>query len=86
MLIQTNIGFADAVLWPKILGNNLGILTQILTIMDYYFFFFIFLYKYLDLLTAELVFKLSIPQRYVHNVEKNWENFVFIRVKNFANF
>ena len=39
MLIQISIGFVDAVLPPKILDNRLGILTQILKAMVYYFFF-----------------------------------------------
>ena len=36
--IQIYIGFVDAVLRPKILGNRLGILRQILIAMDYLFF------------------------------------------------
>ena len=42
-------------------------------------------YKQPDLLTAELFFKLCIPQRYVHNLERYWKNSVCISVKNFAN-
>ena len=45
-----------------------------------------------NLLTAELFFKLCIPQsknilvqRYVQNLERNWKNFVCIGVKNIAN-
>ena len=37
--IQIFIGFVDAILRSKILGNRLGILTQILIAMDYFFFF-----------------------------------------------
>ena len=38
---QICIDFVDIVLQPKILGNRLVILTQILIAMDYYFFFYI---------------------------------------------
>ena len=48
-------------------------------------YFWFIPYKKLDLLTAELFFKLPIPQRYVHNLERYWKNFVCISVKNFAN-
>ena len=41
-------------------------------------------YKKLDQLTAELLFKLCIPQGYVNNLERNWKNSVCIGVKNFA--
>ena len=37
--IQIFIGFVDAILRSKILGNRLGILTQILIAMDYFFLF-----------------------------------------------
>ena len=36
--IQIFIGFADAILRSKILDNRLGILTQILITMDYFFY------------------------------------------------
>ena len=39
--IQIFIGFADAILRSKILDNRLGILTQILIIMDYFFYLYI---------------------------------------------
>ena len=35
--------------------------------------------------TTEWFFKLYIPQKYVHNLERNWKNFVCIVVKNFVN-
>ena len=38
-----------------------------------------------DLLTAELFFKLCIPQRYVHNLKPNWKDSVCIGVKNLTN-
>ena len=31
------IGFVDVVLWPKILGNRLGLLTSVLIAMDHFF-------------------------------------------------
>ena len=34
------IGLADTILWPKILASKLGILTQILIAMDFYFFLY----------------------------------------------
>ena len=37
--IWKNIDFVDAVLWPKILDNKLGILMLVLIAMDYCFFF-----------------------------------------------
>ena len=39
--IQTFIGFVDAILRSKILGNKLGILMQILIVMDYFFYLYI---------------------------------------------
>ena len=36
----TTIGFVDAVLRSKMLGNRLGVLTQILIAMDYFFFLY----------------------------------------------
>ena len=39
--IQIFIGFADAILRSKILDNRLGILTQILITMDYFFYLYI---------------------------------------------
>ena len=42
MPIQICIGLVDAVLPPNILGNRLGILTQILISMNYYIFFLYF--------------------------------------------
>ena len=39
--IQIFIGFADAILRSKILDNRLGILTQILIAMDYFFYLYI---------------------------------------------
>ena len=39
--IKTFIGFADAILQSKILDNRLGILTQILITMDYFFYLYI---------------------------------------------
>ena len=33
------------ILRPRILDNRLGILTKILTVMDYYFFFFLYFRK-----------------------------------------
>ena len=39
--IQMYIGLVDAVLGPKILGNRLDTLSQILIAMDYYFLFYI---------------------------------------------
>ena len=39
--IQIFIGFADAILQSKILDNRLGILTQILITMDYFFYLYI---------------------------------------------
>ena len=99
------IGLVDAVLLPKIFGNRLDILTQILMANRFYIYIFqrstfnlekkqkhwirkIFdstPYKKPDLLTAELFFRLIISQRYVHNLETNWKNFLCIGVKNFAN-
>ena len=38
-----------------------------------------------DLLTAELFFKLCIPQSYVHELERYWKNSDSISAKNFAN-
>ena len=40
--IQICRGLADVVLRPEILGNILGLLTQILIVMSYYFFFIYF--------------------------------------------
>ena len=39
--IQIFIGFVDSILRSKILGNRLGILTQILIVMDYFFYLYI---------------------------------------------
>ena len=39
--MQIFIGFADAILRSKILHNRLGILTQILITMDYFFYLYI---------------------------------------------
>ena len=39
--IQIFIGFVNAILRSKILGNRLGILTQILIAMDYFFYLYI---------------------------------------------
>ena len=39
--IKIFIGFADAILRSKILDNRLGILTQILIAMDYFFYLYI---------------------------------------------
>ena len=39
--IQIFIGFVNAILRSKILGNRLGILTQILIVMDYFFCLYI---------------------------------------------
>ena len=171
MPLQIFIGFVDAILLSKTLGNRLGILTQILIAIIYFFYlyisdkylqfrkkgiliwainfiiksimkeikilvkhlfsFFIIVfsmkllvilvkrlfsfsiiefsmkllvilfirkektfvwgyfwftpYKQPDLLTAELFFKLCIPQRHVHNLEKYWRKSVFNSVKNFVN-
>ena len=41
MLIQIFIGFVDAIPRSKILGNRLGILTQMLIAMDYFFYLYI---------------------------------------------
>ena len=35
------IGFADAILRSKILGNRLGVLTWVLIVMDYFFYVYI---------------------------------------------
>ena len=40
-LIQTFIGFVDAIPRSKIPGNRLGILTQMLIAMDYFFYLYI---------------------------------------------
>ena len=39
--MQLSIGFVDAILRSKIFGNRLGILTQILMVMDYLFYLYI---------------------------------------------
>ena len=39
--IQIFIGFADAILRSKILENRLGVLTQILITMDYFFYLYV---------------------------------------------
>ena len=41
MLIQIFIGFVDAIPRSKALGNRLGILTQMLIAMDYFFYLYI---------------------------------------------
>ena len=46
--IQTCIGLVDIIFRPKILGNRLGILTKILTSVDYYYFFIYISKKYLQ--------------------------------------
>ena len=46
--IQTCIGLAGIIFRPKILGNRLGILTKILTSVDYYYFFIYISKKYLQ--------------------------------------
>ena len=38
-----------------------------------------------DVLTAGLFFKLPIPQRYIHSLERYWKNSVCTSVKNSAN-
>ena len=36
------------------------------------------------LFTAELFFKVYIPQRYIDSLERNWKHSVCIRIRNFA--
>ena len=38
----------------------------------------------MDLLTAELFWKLYVPQRYVHELERYWKKSDFIGVENFC--
>ena len=33
----------------------------------------------------QVILKICISQRYVHNLERNWKNSVYIGVKNFTN-
>ena len=99
--IQICIGLVvDVLLWPKILGNRVNILTLVLNVMDNFFrsqkstFNLennkcicqgnLFIYHKLNLFTPILFFELCFSQGYIQNFESNWKKSICIRVSNFA--